>query len=97
MTKAELEKENKELKATIRKLQKETVNDVESKDLSEVAYGVTLVGEEKKLGLVKIYFDLSRKCAIIDEGSLITDSLGPIAAKARTKIVDEVIKRNKER
>lgn len=97
-TKPELEKENKALKAEIRELKK-NVSKVEeiSKGLNNTAIGIALIGEEKKLGMVKIKFDLDKNAAIIDKDSVVVDGVGPITAKARIALVDEIIEQNKKR
>lgn len=96
MTKAEIEKENKALKAKIRELQKTAkVASEVSGDLPDLAYGIVAVGE-KKLGLVKILFDFETNRVIIDKESLVEEKFPQIVGTAKTKIVDEIRKKAKE-
>lgn len=98
MTKLELEKENKKLRDQIRDLKKQLPEEEINLDkLPDKAVGVTLVGSDKKLAMVEINFDLSKNIAIIDKDSIITDGLGPLTQKARFKLVDQIILKNKER
>lgn len=99
MTKTELEKENKELKELVRDLQKQNkvADTAVGSGADNVAFGIALVGPKKELGLVKIMFDIEKNCAIIDKESLVVAELGPLTAKARVALVDEILKRNKER
>ena len=100
MTKLEIEKENKELKAKIRELQKTAkVASEVSGELADTAYGISVIEEEdgkKWLAVVRISFDLAKNCAIIDKESLVIKARGPLAGLAKESIVTEIIKRSKE-
>lgn len=99
MTKAELEKEVKRLKSTIRELQKANkLTEEVSSDLSDIAYGITVVNDDgrKRLALVKISFDLEKNCAIIDKSSLFVDTLINVNTKMRQETHNNIIRRNKE-
>ena len=99
MTKIEIEKENKELKAKIRELQKTAkVASEVSGELPDLGYGITVVEEDgkKSLGLVKLSFHLDSNRVIIDKESLVIKARGPLAGLAKESIVTEIIKRSKE-
>ena len=99
MTKAELEKENRTLKSTIRELQKTAKVASEVLDgLDDVGYGIAVVDAEgtKRLAMVKINFDLEKKCAIIDQESLISGRTPDVNLKLREAVWKEVVKRDKE-
>ena len=64
-------------------------------------YGIGVVVVEKngkkKMGYVKFNFDLEKKYGIIDESSLVVKELAPLTISARTALVDEILRRDKER
>lgn len=95
--KADLEKEIKSLKQTIRELKSQVkVGKEVAEGLNDVGYGVFL-GEDRNFQIVKLLFDFEKKTAAVDEVVRTTKSVGDAAVRIRNLVVDEVIEVDKER
>ena len=93
MTKPELEKENKALKAEIRSLRKIAKETVETEDSYKmIGYGVDRNPESGNYRLVKMGFDVQNNSAAILGTKELNKNKMAVAGKARTVLVDEIVK-----
>lgn len=96
-TKAEVEKENKTLRAEIRELRKaskESSASLEGMPFTGIGVGLDSDG---KFNLVHIKFDLESKSAAVAETLRVMDYAPETAGYAKTALVDEIIRLSKER
>ena len=97
-SKAEVEKELKELKQKFRELAQEKKSfAAEEKDLTNLGYGVILDEESNKFSLVALKFNVEKKSAIIGEVKEISKSAMEASTYAKRAVVDEIVKLNKGR
>lgn len=98
-TKPELEKENKELKSQIRELKKELkdlTENVVSEALESIGYGLVYT-KEIGFALVSLNFDLEKRKAAVVDVVASKSKVEPMSVICKAKIVDELIRLDKER